>query len=295
MLPKYTPSGKVSPLLALAVPVLLFVAIVSAILYEVLVTLIPLIYVEWLILLFYSVGLGYLIKLALRLTKVRNASVGGIVGVSVGLTALLSAWGFTYLAWRVSQPADAPVGLLDCLNQLSATGWTLGRHGSGIPIKGIFVYLIWLIEAAVILFITLGGGFEGGSTPFCEQCSVSATKKDRTFLVPGLSPETIESLTKAEDLEALLTPALSDIKASESGVEYAVRKCPRCSALGFLTLANVQVTTDPKRKKKETKRTDLHKEVELNADEIEAIGRLEADAGEAVRLSAQVGEPTRTP
>jgi hypothetical protein len=186
----------------------------------------------------------------------------------------------------MGQPEGSPVGPLDCLRDRAAAGWTVGRHGSGIPITGIFAYLIWLIEAGILLVIPFGGGLDGAGTPFCERCSITAKKKDRKFLVPGLSTESIDSLAKSEELATLLTPSLSDIRPSECGVEYAVTKCPRCASLGFLTLTNVLVTTD-KRRKKETKRTELITAVELNADEIEAIARLETDAAEAVRLNAE--------
>lgn len=273
-LPVYTPSQKFTPLVFVFVLPLLAVVGALAWVDAFLLSWIPFIFLDLFIVIGFAAGIAYATKFTLQLSKCRNTTIGMGVGLLAGLAGIVLGHYWTFALTTMSVPG--PVSFAEYLEFRTTIGWNVGKGGSGIPITGVFVYIVWLIEAAIILIGGWVGGSMGAMTPFCETCNIWATTKSNQFHIPGLSPESIARLKAAPDVETLLMPPLAEVMPSTSEVIYTVQNCPACEKTAFVSLRHKYVVAVNK-KKTEEKTADLLTHVALQPEHIEAMQQLRAD------------------
>ena len=291
MLVKYAPSGRFSPLVfALVFPGVIAGAAVAWV-YQFAEHWIPLIYVNAVLVGGFAYALGYISRSCIRMAKCRRPLIGGLVGLTIALGGF--AAGFFWLWDRVNGGGHA-ISFWRYLQLRVDAGLRIGSHsagsGSGIPITGFFVYLIWAIEGAVLLLTGFIMGSAAAGQPFCETCNAWADSKKQTFEIPGLSDESIGAVRRAQDIDVLLTPPLSEVKPSARSVVYEVRACPVCDQVGFLTSRIKSIVVDRKGKA-QTKVTNLHDHLVLSKDAMEAVAQLGRDVAAAAGLGAQTAVP----
>lgn len=274
MLPVYTPSGKYTSMVFVMVLPLLAVVAALGWVDAFLLSWVPFILLDLLIVLGFAAGIAYATSFALQLGKCRNTAIGMGIGLLAGVAGVASGHYWAYAMATAGAPQPVPFG--DYLEFRTTTGWTIGKGGGGIPITGVFVYLVWLIEAVIIVAGGWLGGAMGAMTPYCEACSIWATKKRDVFSVPGLSEASIARLKQAPDVEALLMPELAEIAPSSTKVIYTVQACPACEKTGFVSLSHKSVTQVSK-KKTEAKTVELLKHVTLRPEHLEAMRQLRRD------------------
>lgn len=258
MLAKYEPSGIMGTLTPLTLIVLLPIAAGGAWLYQVLISWIPFIYINFFIMLGYAVLLAVSNVFVLRLAKCRSQGIAAAIGAVVGLVGLGASHFFAYAAhvfdgigvvWGQGSP---PVGFGDYISEKVAQGWTVGRLSSGIAISGFFVWAIWVIEGIAIVLVSLGGGVAAAETPFCEKCGCRANKKAGAFSVASVSPATVERVREAESVREML----ADSGGGSSGdkLTYKVTRCPSCDGLTTLEIEyeSVEVKDGNEAKNSET-------------------------------------------
>lgn len=247
MLAKYEPSGIMGALTPLTLIVLLPIAAGGAWLYQVLISWIPFIYINFFIMLGYAVLLAVSNVFVLRLAKCRNQGIAAAIGAVVGLFGLGASHFFAYTAhvfdgigvvWGQGGP---PVGFSDYISEKVAQGWSVGRLSSGIAISGFFVWAIWVIEGIAIVLVSLGGGVAAAETPFCEKCGCRANKKAGEFSVTSVSPATVERVREAGSVREML--ADSGGGASSDKLTYKVTRCPSCDGLTTLEIEYESVET----------------------------------------------------
>jgi hypothetical protein len=268
MLPQYKSSGNWG---VATVPAVLMAMAVSAALawvYQVLVDLIPLLVVKGFIAMGFMLALGVVARWGMRVGKCRNAGIAWVSGLLVGGTALAASHVFAYINLHASAgiPLSAAMPVADYIQLRTDTGWTFGRGGSGIPIRGALVWAVWVVEAGLLL---LGGvfGVSMVASPFCENCLKWADHKKTEFMVHGPSEEAIAQVKGATDVVAVL-----DVKDGENEpaeLKYALLTCPKCG--GLPTLAVTLKRTSRKGKKKSTSTTVLKTGILLAEEEAETV------------------------
>lgn len=190
-------------------------------------------YITLLIILGYAFVCGLVIATLLKLGKVRNSRFCFVSAVVGGLLSLYFAWVFFLyvLAHRfdlmevgVLQLLFNPFAVLSVMNEINKTGWFSIK---GATPSGIFLWILWLIEAGIILgVVTLAGSAAVDDEMFCEKCDrwceVAETKHLK--IPPGLAS------TKASDINPLTFGNLEDADNinARPAIQAERLKCSNC-------------------------------------------------------------------
>jgi hypothetical protein len=273
----YSPSGRVEAAgLVLAAAAVVIVSAALAWPYQVAVDAIPFIYVVFLATLGLGFAVGWLALQALRFAKCRNALVAGAVGVLCAVAADIASFRFAYdrftkqvqeeVAREDEAAGETPPTLAEVREQIDfgkyvslrvEEGWTLGRSG-GAPLKGVFVWIIWAVEAGILVVMGFRGARKAVDVPFCETCSrwavVSPTRQ-----MAGVDSPALEKAVGEGNLTAVLDPPFS--AKSDRTATFTVHSCPTCDEGGFLSLDVHWTEPDGKKVKKRTRSVVARAEV----------------------------------
>jgi hypothetical protein len=270
----YRHSGKFGmhgPLLTLAIAAVAAFPLGFA--YAYIVRWIPFVYVH----VFATAGYGFVMGLAagygLRLGKVRNTTVALLTGLVVGIIALYFAWSAHINATFHGAPVLAtPDQVLGAMKRLYEEGsWAMRGGGS---LTGIPLAIVWVVEALIIMGMTVGTAFVMiSNTPFCElnQCWLDKEKKI----------DTLESFTDAEQVAALKAGDLSPLAkakprtpGSPTFARLTLKHSPRCNDFYTVRIQDILIERDKEGKPKE-KVTDITKDLMLPHRMFELIAKFE--------------------
>jgi hypothetical protein len=266
MNPYYQPSHKMplAGILALLVGGVI-AALPLALVYIYAVWYIPFVYINFFLCLGFGLVLGAVLAMLARLGKLRSPWAVGILALLVGLVAVYLQWGvyltliFNSETTGTGTNADTttsfslnlfgnilahPAAMWVAMQKINETGtWSL----KGSTPSGIFLGIIWVIEAVIIL----GGAYllakAQASEPFSETSNEWATEE--TLAHP---------LTFAQDAAATrtalesgqfhhLTPHTSAV-AEDPFARLKLHSAPNDHNCRYLTLENVTTTLDKKGK-----------------------------------------------
>ena len=179
LLKKYEHSGK----LGISVPLIILAGIsgaaVLAAIYSASVVYIPIGgSINFVFTFLFALGLGYMNSWLGYLGKCRNPFILSIMGLGTGLIGLYWSWCFfiVFLFEKNAIPgvtataiATSPSMLFDIIRNINATGWFSIK---GATPSGVLLWVLWLIEALVVLFFA----FDASSKKivdrvFCENCN----------------------------------------------------------------------------------------------------------------------------
>jgi hypothetical protein len=196
---------------------------------------------DLLLTLIYGVILGFGIGLSAYRGKIRNKKVVLGSAIFIGILAGYFVWIFTiYIRFENGGIILNPVELLSIISNLGQEGsWSV----LGIDITGGTLYVLWVLEAFVILSMTaLVTLVMYGSTPFCENCdewsrSIELTSRLGTpgnmdsFII-GLESKDYDWLTELKNVDV----------GSLKKIKVDLLDCPNCSKNHHLNLT--LITTD---------------------------------------------------
>lgn len=248
--PKYCPSGKFAPhgpFLALLATFIIGYPL--AFIYVYLIKWVPLIYFNVLIAGGFSVVFGLIAAVLVKFSKIRNHTVALLTGTLAGILGCYLNWN-AHLHTLTSQAPflATPSQIISVMKVLYQNGsWSVGQFfGDHATVKGIPLAIVWAIEAAMIVLISvLATGTSVAGTPYCEthQCWLEQQKK-MDKLDAFTNPDHIAAL-KAGNL-APLEQAQPRIPASGSFARLTLRYSAKCDDYCALSIANVTVTLDKK-------------------------------------------------
>jgi hypothetical protein len=156
-------------------------------------------------------------------------------------------------------------------------GWNIGRGasstGSGLQIDGFMVWVVWALEAVVIM----GGGVAGAKAvlgvPFCEACGQWANRMEAQVRVEHPTPESIEQVKKGTTVVELLDVTSGGTARQE--LVYNLLGCPKCRALPTLTVRFKETVT--KKNKDTTITRTLHRNVLLTEMEADTVREMDTE------------------
>lgn len=213
----------------------IFAAIICGALYGIIVCYNPIIYINFLGALVLPLAVGAALKTRFHSGKIRSESVKFWMGGFCGLLAVycawwgwlvaLSEWDFIFL-----NPVDLPAiisGLAE-LGVWDMKGWT--------P-TGWQLYLIWAIEAGVIIVVSTGAGL-GDEIPFCEDCDEWTEPVDNAIPIPLSDVDGLRESLEAEEYDVLLDAIGEHVTPSH---HFLVKtyKCPDCDESCYLTISEL--------------------------------------------------------
>lgn len=287
-LPRYRPSGKSSPLIVPLGILGVALGILVAWPYQALVTWVPYIYINALVYIGFMIALGAIAYLVSNFGKNRNRWLGALLGVVIGVSGVAASHYFAYrrAISEVKEEAERIVanegGSLEDLGELDElmptfgqfiklkveSGWSLGRRSSSGAgdITGVFVWLIWGIEALGLLGVAIYGGRK--LSPYCETCN-TPLPEETYFTRTDLHLDDIGVITDARSVAQIVSipprPQVSEIL-----ITFAGHTCGTCSGDTYLTVTQSWTEGD------EAKSAELHEDVVMTRaerDQLLALGR----------------------
>ena len=270
MLETYRPSGRCAWVIG---PLGLFLIIAMAALawvYQWVLDWIPIPYLTFLATAGFVFVLGFAAAGVVRYAPCRNVLIAAAVGGGAGLAALLAGHGFAYLRWTEDRAvahtaymaelhaldsgaepvtvttADvrAETSMWGYLTSAAEEGITVkGRRGrgEGMRISGALVWLLWLIEAGLLVGAGLVGGVYAAAKPYCESCARWADKERESVTFSAPPPQELAALTQARSVADLFKVPVTLAKSGPSLV-YKRLTCPKCEA-SYLTITLQQPAT----------------------------------------------------
>lgn len=241
-------------------------AAVLAVVYIYAVWYIPFVYANFILCAGFGIGLGLVLALLGRAGKLRSPRGMGTLAVVVGLVALYLQWGvwltllFNAETTGTGDSADTttsfslpllldilthPGAMWEALLEVNTTGtWSL----KGSTPSGIFLGLIWVVEAAVILVATYLVGSSRADEPFSELANEWADEETLAHPVAyAHDPAATRVALESGRFDDTLAPHL---EATDLG-QFAHLKlhcAPNDPSCAYLSYENVTKSLDKKGK-----------------------------------------------
>lgn len=215
---------------------------------------IPFIYISFLLTIGFGVGVGFAVGKAATFGQVRNGLAVIVAGAIAGIVASYFGWVFwIHAASEQTLLSFSPGLIFENMASIAEFGaWSI----FGWTPSGIALYVIWTIEALIILVASVIFALAGfGREPFCEGCN-NWTKSE----VISSSLEIIENPTEfvtaleGGDLTPLTNLALTD-PSEHLRTKVELISCSRCEESHFATVEIITVEVDDKGEADENEHT----------------------------------------
>ena len=207
---------------------------------------IPWIYVTFLLTAGFGFAIGWAVYFAAKKGKVRNNGVVAAVGLLCGLLGVYYAWAFDMVARAGAPFTMDPLVLWDYVLEFNTNGaWAIGRHAKE-NVTGIFLWIVWLVEAGVIMGLATFMPYHMLSeSVFCETCDQWTKEEEDVRRLSIEKADTAVARALAGDLAAL-----TSIPAAELGAPAYLRldlkTCENCDQSNYLSVVSVTTTTNKK-------------------------------------------------
>lgn len=251
-------------------------AIALAFAYQFLLEWIPLIYVNFLLTWGMGVAMGLVGVWVVKTGASRNVMIAASMGLIISLAAVSAKFYFQYSAVlametenemkvrgagedqykEIRQEIAAQLDFWTYMKIRTDIGFTIGRGGGGMPLKGIFVYAIWLIEFAVIAWFGIRMPSSAAGLPYSEKLSAWANEEEAVMTLPVTDPEMVARIKSAQSVDDLLNIPIPKTDVSKQFAIYRVNSIPgqdmedaylSVDLVSYTTNSNgeTETTTDP--------------------------------------------------
>ncbi|MCP4216813.1 MAG: DMT family transporter [bacterium] len=206
---------------------------------------IPFIYVNVLLTVGLGILVGALVGKGAKWGNVRKPGLATIFGIVFGIVAEYGGW----VAWFYAVTEQkilvlSPKILLAAIGATADTGaWTI----FGWTPTGWALYIVWFIEAFLIIGLAGVAASTVASEPYCETCSKWLDKKESLPERIAVSdPDALKTQLENGDYKALtdLKPVMTHKVSCYSAIE--VLMCDKCLNLYLLDVKTVEKGTDKK-------------------------------------------------
>lgn len=273
----YQPSGRVSPLalplLALALPA----AGLLATLYSYVTLYLPIVgYFTVLLTAGLGFGVGAITVAVLHKGKARSRLFAAVVSVGMGLFttwAMWVTWGYALLHQGESEvPLVAllwPPNLWELISMVNEKGaWSL----KGATPTGAILWILWAIEAAILVGLPVVMGLTVAEEPYCEHCESWCTHTKALFLTPLVEKEVAAEKLERKDFQWVESLGGLERPPPPKFTRWDLFECG-CRATNAVSAIGIEVGVDDQGKQKVTE-SPLVKTVLLAPDVVPAFRSL---------------------
>ena len=250
----YKPSGGVGfmtwPLLVAG----LVVMAVLAVIYALLLDLIPYIYLNALLALGMGIAVGTIATYVINIGHCRSVMLATLIGLLLAVTGLGGKFATQYYSFRTQAIAqienldlseiegvseeDYPAFMEAAKNSLTFTehikaridlGWDIGRRGNpgGAPFgSGWLAYVVWAIEAGIFFYFGWTMSRAAAQAPYSEKMNMWADEAEAVMLLPITSDEMVSKIQSATSVDELLEIPIPKTDQSAKLAQYVVNSIP---------------------------------------------------------------------
>lgn len=252
----------------------LLIGIGLAFAYSYIIVYLPFVYLRALATIGYAFALAAGVGFGLKTGKIRNAPVALLVTGVVTAISFYFIWGIWVFA--LLQRADnedatllgvltSPFILWEVIHKINETGaWGF----RGTPISGLSLWVVWIVEAAIIFSIPLLGGWGLVSAPFCETCDRWTEEENAVREFNRVAPPAeLKEILRRKDYGALIRYP----RRAGDDVFYraSVHKCRNCNVFHVLNVEEITVAVE--NGKVSESKTPVVENLLINASEMAAL------------------------
>ena len=266
----YKPSGKFSLSFFLIYPFVIPILLaILGFLYAHIIYFSPIVQLNFLVVFFSGIIAGFIVGIAIKLGKVRNQILTIIIALASSALLKYLTWIF-YIplvytgGWNssfieelqasISHLLFNPAFLLEHIKYINYHGvWSLANTNTNV--SGIFLYIIWIIEFAVIVGCCIYSARDKVKEPFCEEQNKWFTEsKELKLNFPSDSYQLKEQLLTGnnEDFLALISQPLNVTTDDHISVKLYVLEG---ISYGYMSLKTLTKILDKKGNQKTEKQT----------------------------------------
>lgn len=316
LIKRYRPDGKWESALFFVVPTgILFSAVLGAA-YQWVVLLNPIIYLNFLLITFLAAVISFLGGKLVRLSHCRNSGVAILVLVLFGLSALLGSYGslvyFTkqrlyqvakeelHKRFGYDNPSNAEIDQLleklemdlspyGILKDRVVHGFQIsvsrrGRAGAPLLFNNELVFLVWLLEALILLAPLVRKGMIVTEEPYCHGCDAWADQVISVGQYFFPDRQESEKLKLAGSVSELLqrphiNPLIQDSYSAPYFLDFTLKACPVCDSCAYLCIDECGYTLD-KNNKEKLVRVPIQENVVLDEQGINLLAKNHGLLGE---------------
>lgn len=276
---RYAPSGAFKPAVFLFALGGLLGAVALAWVYELLIDIIPFVYISILMTVGFGFGLGLLGAMAVKAGHCRNRAVAAGLALLIGAGGLAASYGWGYRRALNELAEQTPGITLSELSEVVSVGrWMDARIENGWEVRrstisGAGVMAVWGIEALIALGLCTLVVVLGAAAPYCEPCQVWTETQDAHL--EGLGAEDVASLLERGDLAGVLALPARPEAGTASRIQLVREFCPQCPQTAYLTVKEVRTEVKNGKTQEHTKELLEHAELssKLNAVYVERFPR----------------------
>ncbi len=239
-LPKYEPSGRFKPTAIVMLVGAIIAGALAAWVYQALVRWIPFIILKALAVVAFGFVVSMLSIMTVSVGQVRNRIVGVALGllVATGSVAGSYFWAYQDVVGELVE-ANPGVTRAEVMEQYTfplwvqdkvEAGWSMSRRSSssgGTQFNGFFVYLVWGIEALLMLGVGAVMAYGNSATPYCEDCG--RWTKENTTQIHGRTREDVMPLLQSNQVGHLLGMEPPENADQNQWIVLKAHSCPNCS------------------------------------------------------------------
>ncbi len=242
MFQTYRPSGRFGIMALPLTLVGMVVCVGIAYLYQLLLELIPFIYLNFLMTAGVGIAIAFVGGFIVHMGHVRNPVLGLLIGLALMLSLLGGKFRFQYcrtfeeVVTATMEENGFPEGarqetrkilapqytFTDHLRDRVDVGWAIGRGNNGAPVGGFLVYLVWLIEAGVLFYLGSLRVADVAREPYSEKTGQWADKEEYVMTLPVTGQDMVARISSATSVDELLELPIPETDLSMANAIYRV-------------------------------------------------------------------------
>ncbi len=190
----------------------------------------------------FPAGIGFVAGIGLRLGikagKSRNIAVGVLLGLVIGVFSYVSMHYFDSRSYGATD-------LMSYLQEIADIGYWIFF----IPISGPFAWLSWILEMAVVTFLTVSIAGGSSSEPYCEDDAQWCTERVLFRTSRGSLEEVVTALR--DKAYHRIKDFRNETFGDRDQLRAEMRYCDKCLRTGYLTLTSITPKGDNDDKEEE--------------------------------------------
>jgi hypothetical protein len=269
----YKPSGNAGALTWLLWGVGLVVVAALAFVYQLLLDLIQMIYVNALLTMGMGIAIGTIATFIVKTGHCRSVWMATLVAITLASTGLGAKYAWQYRSDRVERRQrlettnaianedraaaiadfEENYSFADHIHNRAGAGWNIGRGNNGAPVGGWLVYLVWSIEAGIIFYFAWTMTQAEMKNPYNEKMKRWADESEIVMLLPITSDEMVRKIQSAVSVDQLLEIPIPKTDQSAKMAKYIVHSIAGQEMEdAYLTVNTIEYSIDKKGEQKIT-------------------------------------------